>query len=74
MIEETPEVQAEIDTSKLLLIVVGAHLRAEMADRPLAYRLCDRIKDCTINARVPQCGDYRSGDRRATQPCLPAGP
>jgi hypothetical protein len=28
-----------IDPSNLLLIVVGAHLRAEVADRPLAYRL-----------------------------------
>jgi len=45
MIEETPEVHAGVDVSKLLLIVVGAHLRAEMADRPLAYRLSDRIED-----------------------------
>jgi hypothetical protein len=27
----------------LMLIVVGAHLRAEMADRPLAYQLKQRI-------------------------------
>ena len=27
----------------LLLIVLGAHLRAELADRPLGYRLRDRI-------------------------------
>lgn len=43
---ETPE-QPEappIDTSNLLLIVVGAHLRAEAADRPLAYMLRDRIR------------------------------
>ena len=26
-----------------MLIVVGAHLRAEVADRPLAYRLRERI-------------------------------
>ncbi len=26
------------------MVVVGAHLRAEVADRPLAYRLCERIK------------------------------
>lgn len=32
-----------IDTGRLLLIVVGAHLRAEVADRPLAYRLRERI-------------------------------
>ena len=36
---------SQIDTSALLLIVVGAHLRAEVADRPLAYRLCDHITD-----------------------------
>jgi hypothetical protein len=32
-----------LDTTKLLLIVTGAHLRAEVADRPLAYRLRERI-------------------------------
>ena len=45
MIEETPEVHAGVDVSNLILIVVGAHLRAEVADRPLAYRLHDRIED-----------------------------
>jgi hypothetical protein len=33
-----------LDPSNLLLIVVGAHLRAETADRPLAYRLSERVK------------------------------
>jgi hypothetical protein len=32
-----------VDATNLLLIVVGAHLRAEMADRPLAYRLRERV-------------------------------
>lgn len=32
-----------VDTAHLLLIVVGAHLRAEQADRPLAYRLRDAV-------------------------------
>jgi hypothetical protein len=32
-----------LDPANLLLIVVGAHLRAEAADRPLAYRLAARI-------------------------------
>lgn len=36
---------SQIDTSSLLLLVVGAHLRAEFADRPLAYRLCNEITD-----------------------------
>ncbi len=31
------------DTDRLLLIVVGAHLRAEQADRPLGYRLRDSV-------------------------------
>ena len=35
----------QIDPSSLILIVVGAHLRAEMADRPLAQRLCQTIDD-----------------------------
>lgn len=33
-----------LDPANLLLIVVGAHLRAEMADRPLAYRLAERVR------------------------------
>jgi hypothetical protein len=33
----------DLNIDDLLLIVVGANLRAEMADRPLAYRLRDRI-------------------------------
>lgn len=32
---------ASIEPSRLLLIVTGAHLRAEANDRPLAYRLRD---------------------------------
>ena len=34
---------SDIDPSSLVLIVVGAHLRAEIGDRPLANRLRDRI-------------------------------
>ncbi len=33
-----------IDPLHLLLIVVGADLRAERGDRPLAYRLCQSIE------------------------------
>ena len=32
------------DTDTLLLVVVGAHLRAELTDRPLAYMLVERIE------------------------------
>jgi hypothetical protein len=33
------------DVAHLVLIVTGAHLRAEIADRPLAYQLRTRIED-----------------------------
>lgn len=33
----------DIDDSRLLLIVVGAHIQSEVSDRPLAYRLRERI-------------------------------
>lgn len=36
---------AEEEPGHLLLVVVGAHLRAETADRPLAYSLCRRIRE-----------------------------
>lgn len=42
--ESEPEIEPELDVSNLLLLVVGAHLRAEAADRPLAYQLRDRIQ------------------------------
>ena len=44
MAEDSSETQPTADPANLLLIVVGAHLRAEMADRPLAYRLSERIR------------------------------
>lgn len=34
----------DISTDSMLLIVVGAHLRAEVHDRPLGYRLRDVIR------------------------------
>lgn len=37
-----PDVK-DVAVESLLLIVVGANLRAEIADRPLGYRLCERI-------------------------------
>jgi len=42
--DESPPAQPQSDPANLLLIVVGAHLRAEMADRPLAYRLSERVR------------------------------
>ena len=44
MADSSPEFDTSDDPANLLLIVVGAHLRAEMADRPLAYRLCERVR------------------------------
>lgn len=43
MSEESTRGGASGIESHLLLIVVGAHLRAEVADRPLAYRLRERM-------------------------------
>ncbi|MBI1338562.1 MAG: hypothetical protein GC164_16585 [Phycisphaera sp.] len=44
MPEESPQpAPKQVDTTNLLLIVVGAHLRAETADRPLAYALREGI-------------------------------
>jgi hypothetical protein len=37
------------------LVVVGAHLRAELADRPLAYRLANSI--CETIGEEPGSGD-----------------
>lgn len=34
----------EIDLNQLILVVVGASLRGEVADRPLAYRLATEIE------------------------------
>jgi hypothetical protein len=35
----------EVDPDRLMLIIVGAHLEAEMTDRALGYRLRERILD-----------------------------
>lgn len=39
-----PDAEPGLDPAHLLLIVVGAHLRAEEVDRPLAYRLRDQVQ------------------------------
>ncbi len=43
MADEETTLNPQDDPSSLMLVVVGAHLRAEVADRPLAYRLRDRV-------------------------------
>jgi hypothetical protein len=39
-----PEADPGLNPAHLLLIVVGAHLRAEQGDRPLAYRLREQVE------------------------------
>ncbi len=46
----------EIETTRLLLIVVGAHLRAEVADRPLAEALRERVQEW-VEAKRPTHDD-----------------
>ena len=58
MMDEDNIVSLPADLDQLLLIVVGSHLRAEMADRPLAYRLRRQIIDWTEENRAlmdPDC-------------------
>ena len=45
MAEPSPTSPSPAEISQSLLIVVGAHLRAEQADRPLAYQLQAEITD-----------------------------
>ncbi len=39
----TDDTPVTVSTDDLLVVVVGAHLRAELADRPLGYRLRESI-------------------------------
>jgi hypothetical protein len=39
-----PDAHPGLDPAHLVLIVVGAHLRAEQGDRPLAYQLRDQVE------------------------------
>jgi len=43
MADEAPTPEHQDESPNLMLIVVGSGLRAETADRPLAYRLRERI-------------------------------
>jgi len=45
-------VEHEPTTDRLLLIVTGSTLRAEAADRPIAYALADELRD-RLEARAP---------------------
>ena len=74
----------EIHTDRLILIVTGAHLRAEACDRPLAYGLRQRIADWLkahalpddpANPRVLVCTDvwYLNNDPLRSRPTVSIG-
>lgn len=48
--------QNEIDTPRLILIVVGAHLRAEVVDRPIGEELRERVQEW-VDAKRPAGDD-----------------
>ena len=75
-----------IDEDRLILIVTGAHLRAEVADRPAAYRLRESMrgwlatKGFSIHASdasepVVVCSDlwYLNQDSLRTRPTVSVG-
>ena len=66
------------DAGPLVLIVVGAHLRAEMADRPIAYWIRDRVLswldakfavDAAAAAAAADVEDADPGQPRPGHPC-----
>lgn len=68
----------EAPSGPLVLIVVGAHLRAEMADRPIAYWLRDRVLawldarvagDPAVAAAAADVEDADPGQPRPGHPC-----
>lgn len=77
----------QIDPDRLILIVVGAHLTAEAEDRPLAYRLRERLMEWLAAnaegdhpvvehaARVLVCTDlwYLNNDALRTRPTISVG-
>lgn len=79
---DAPRLDPEsIDSSRLLLIVTGAHLRAEAADRPIAYRLRDaalrRLESRPADERmgVLVCSDiwYLNNDELRACPTVSVG-
>lgn len=49
-----PNAPHGLDIESMIMIVVGAHLRAEVDDRPLAQRLCE-----TMRARIASSASQR---------------
>jgi len=70
-----------IDTDRLILIVTGAHLRAEVGDRPSAYRLRDALaawlREYAPDARLTPivCSDvwYLNNDDLRARPTISVG-
>ena len=63
-----------IVTDRLLLIVVGAHLRAEQSDRPLAYRLRERILRWIDGATGADTAENKAKTTADTPPPIPPPP
>jgi hypothetical protein len=74
----------EIHTDRLILIVTGAHLRAEASDRPIAYSLRQRLidwlgrrgkPDDPASPRVLVCSDvwYLNNDPLRSRPTISIG-
>lgn len=73
---------AAIDTDRLILIVTGAHLQAEISDRPLAYRLAEKLRasleadsDGEPAPRVVVCSDiwWLNNDHLRARPTISVG-
>lgn len=70
-----------IDTDQVILIVTGAHLRAEVGDRPIAYRLQGAIlqwlaRNAPESSLVPLvCSDiwYLNDDDLRSRPTISIG-
>lgn len=74
----------EIHTDRLILIITGAHLRAEVTDRPIAYGLRKRMTDwleargqpeSPDQPRVLVCSDvwYLNNDPLRSRPTVSIG-
>ena len=69
----------EIDTNTVVPVVVGAHIRAEISDRPTAQWLADQLTDELADACTDLCAVvctdlwYLNDDRLQTRPTVSVG-
>lgn len=69
----------EIDTNTVVPVVVGAHIRAEISDRPTAQWLADQLTDELADACPDLCAVvctdlwYLNDDRLQTRPTVSVG-